>query len=113
MSSLPASTNSTRPPSTTTVVASTENPAAAHAEGSEATWIALRAGGGTGLSSRAARARTAIISVLCAALVLGACGGDDGDGDSGATLDGSSLTQNLEAAAGIFELQPVIDAAQG
>jgi hypothetical protein len=41
---------------------------------------------------------TAIVPLLVVALVLGACGGDDGDGGGGEDLDGTALATNLEAA---------------
>ena len=41
------------------------------------------------------RALTAVISLLSVALILGACGGDDGSG--GEDLDGATLSRNLEA----------------
>ena len=41
------------------------------------------------------RALTAIITLLFVALILGACGDDDGNGD--AALDGTTLARNLEA----------------
>jgi hypothetical protein len=43
------------------------------------------------------RSLAVVISLISVVLILGACGDDDGGGNGGVELDGTTLTRNLEA----------------